>query len=95
VAVGLGVLEQGWVGVFCMNTRPEFRRQGAGQAVLRALAGWGDEAGATRMYLQVMEENQPAGGLYTRAGFGTLYTYHYREATPAAAHTADRRSGRC
>jgi ribosomal protein S18 acetylase RimI-like enzyme len=79
-AVGLGVAEGDWVGLFCMATCPEFRRRGAATAVLHALAHWGERHGAAHAYLQVMDDNAPARGLYTRAGFRTLYHYHYREA---------------
>lgn len=80
VAVGLGVAEAGWVGVFCMATLSAFRRQGAGAAVLRSLAEWGRQQGAEQVYLQVTEANLGARPLYARAGFETLYTYHYRVA---------------
>jgi ribosomal protein S18 acetylase RimI-like enzyme len=74
------VADEDWIGLFCMATRPEFRRRGAATAVLRALAGWGRHQGAARAYLQVMDDNLPARSLYARAGFETLYHYHYREA---------------
>jgi GNAT superfamily N-acetyltransferase len=78
-AVGLGVLEQEWLGVFCMATCPEFRRQGAATAILHALARWGEQHAATRAYLQVMEDNPGALALYSGVGFETVYGYHYRE----------------
>ncbi len=78
-AVGVGVVERGWLGVFGMTTRPAYRRRGAASAVLRALAEWGKGLGAAEMYLQVMENNAPARALYAGVGFETLYHYHYRE----------------
>ena len=78
-AVGLGVYERDWVGVFCMGTRTEFQRRGAARAVLHTLARWGQAQGATRMYLQVMAKNSGALRLYEGVGFSTLYEYHYRE----------------
>jgi ribosomal protein S18 acetylase RimI-like enzyme len=80
VAVGMGVTERSWTGIFCMDTLPAFRRQGAATAILFELALWGQSEGATQMYLQVMTNNAPALALYARAGFTSLYTYHYREA---------------
>jgi N-acetylglutamate synthase len=77
-AVGLGVLERGWAGVYAMGTRPEARRRGAATAVLQALAEWAHGRGATRLYLQVEATNDGARQLYTRAGFETAYRYHYR-----------------
>ena len=79
-AVGLAVAEENWLGLFCMATLPEFRRRGAATAVLYALARWGERQGATGAYLQVMDDNAAARGLYARAGFTALYSYHYREA---------------
>lgn len=78
-AVGLGVVERGWVGVFCMVTSPEQRRRGAASTLLHALANWGRAHKANAMYLQVMEGNQAAIELYAKAGFATQYHYHYRE----------------
>jgi ribosomal protein S18 acetylase RimI-like enzyme len=79
VAVGLGVLEEQWVGIFCLATLSEFRRRGAGGAILRTLAIWAQLYDAQAAYLQVMLDNQSAQSLYTRTGFTTLYHYHYRE----------------
>jgi len=76
-AIGLGVVERGWVGLFCMDTHPEFRRRGAASAVLHALGQWGLEYQASQMYLQVMENNPPALALYAKAGFEKNYRYWY------------------
>lgn len=79
-AVGLGVLERGWLGVYAVATLPSYRRRGASTAILHALAQWGMEHAATNLYLAVMERNTAARAVYERAGFTTLYSYHYREA---------------
>ena len=78
-AVGLGVVEGEWVGIFCMATATSFRRRGAGSAILRTLAIWAQLYEANHAYLQVMDDNAAAQALYTRAGFETVYHYHYRE----------------
>ena len=77
-AVGLGVLERGWTGVYAMGTRREARRRGAATSVLHALAQWAHRRDASHMYLQVEVTNDGARQLYTRAGFETAYRYHYR-----------------
>jgi GNAT superfamily N-acetyltransferase len=77
-AVGLGVTEQGWLGIFCMATLPPYRRQGAGSALLRTLAIWAELYGAQQAYLQVMQNNAPAQQLYAKVGFVTAYHYYYR-----------------
>ena len=78
-AVGLGVTEDSWLGIYCMATLPAFRRQGAAIAVLRTLAIWSQLYGAADAYLQVMLHNGEARQLYAKAGFTTAYGYHYRE----------------
>ena len=77
-AIGLGVLERGWAGVYAMGTRREARRRGAATSILHALARWGHSRDAARMYLQVEAMNDGARQLYTRAGFEMAYRYHYR-----------------
>jgi N-acetylglutamate synthase len=79
IAVGLGVAERGWCGIYCMETHPQARRQGAATAILHALAQWAQTQAAEMMYLQVMANNEPALALYARAGFAHHYTYHYRQ----------------
>jgi len=78
VAVGLGVTDGAWLGVFGMLTVPEARRQGAARAILEALVRWGAESGASHAYLQVERENEAARAVYASAGFETRYDYHYR-----------------
>ena len=81
IAAGMGVVEAGWLGVYCMATRPAFRRQGAARAILRTLAIWAQLHDAQRAYLQVMVNNTRAQALYAGAGFITVYRYHYRVKT--------------
>jgi GNAT superfamily N-acetyltransferase len=78
-AVGLGVAERGWLGLFSLVTHPDFRRRGAAISLIHALVQWGQVHHASRVYLQVMIDNAPALSLYARLGFETLYHYHYRE----------------
>jgi ribosomal protein S18 acetylase RimI-like enzyme len=78
-AVGLGVAERGWLGLFCMATLPTFRRRGAARTIIAALGHWGEQGGAQHAYLQVSADNIVAQALYAGIGFTTLYEYHYRE----------------
>jgi GNAT superfamily N-acetyltransferase len=78
VAVGLAVAERGHVGIFSMQTTDSARGRGHAGSVLRGLAAWGASLGAQLAYLQVEADNASAKRLYTRAGFRTLYGYHYR-----------------
>lgn len=79
-AVGLGVYEADYVGIFNMATLPEMRKQGAASAILRKLAQWGHNQGASQLYLQVATENYGAQQVYEKLGFSTLYEYDYFEA---------------
>jgi ribosomal protein S18 acetylase RimI-like enzyme len=79
-AVGLGVTDGDWLGVFSMLTLPACRRRGLGTAVLAALAGAARTRGLQHLYLQVELENDAARALYQRAGFREAYRYHYRRA---------------
>lgn len=76
-AVGLGVLDGRWLGVFNMGTVPSRRRRGAGQQVLAALLEWGAQRGARHAYLQVERTNHAAISLYEQIGFTAAYEYAY------------------
>src|SRR5262249_58320461 len=52
-AIGLGVLERGWAGVYAMGTRREVPRRGAATAVVHTLACWAHRHSAAPIYLQV------------------------------------------
>ena len=79
VAVGLGVCELPWMGIFSMWTLPSFRRRKAASSILRALVEWAVRQGVTRLYLQVEADNEGARALYARAGFADdLFGYRYR-----------------
>ena len=78
IAVGMGVVERGWLGIFSMATVPDRRRRGHARSVLHALAEFGLTAGATRAYLQTERGNATSHALYEGAGFRTAYGYHYR-----------------
>ncbi|BCY14882.1 GNAT family N-acetyltransferase [Actinoplanes sp. L3-i22] len=69
-----------WLGVALLQTAPAARRRGLGRHVVRGLAQWAAQHGATRAYLQVEERNTAAVALYGRLGFSTHHTYLTREA---------------
>jgi ribosomal protein S18 acetylase RimI-like enzyme len=74
MAVGGG----GQTGLFCMMTRPEYRRRGLAGALLGDVATWAAGQKDAGVYLQVMADNAPAKALYRAAGFERRYGYHYR-----------------
>jgi N-acetylglutamate synthase len=79
-AVGLGVVEAGFVGMFNMATLEQFRGRGGASTILSSLAAWGKTLGGHTLYLQVSEDNVKAQSVYENLGFKTLYSYWYLEA---------------
>lgn len=77
LAVARGVVtgQPGWLGVSLLQTAPTARRTGLGAHVVRAMAQWAGQHGATRSYLQVEERNTAAVTLYGKLGFATHHTY--------------------
>ncbi|MGH8962973.1 MAG: GNAT family N-acetyltransferase [Jatrophihabitantaceae bacterium] len=78
VAVGRGVVDDGWLGIGAVEVEPAHRRDGLGTAVMSALWDWGRARGASRGYLQVSTDNAPALALYERLGYWQHHAYRYR-----------------
>lgn len=78
VAIGRGVVVDGWLGVAAMEVRPDYRRRGLAGRMLRALLAWGSANRATRCYLQVEDTNAAAIALYETAGFTRHHRYRTR-----------------
>jgi GNAT superfamily N-acetyltransferase len=76
--VGLGVVRADWLGFFSIRTLPEYQRRGVAWSVNCALAMWGEDLGARKVFLQVEAKNTPALALYESLGLQTMYTYWYR-----------------
>ncbi|WP_068925451.1 GNAT family N-acetyltransferase [Planobispora rosea] len=77
-AVGRGVPQGEWFGIYCMATVPHARRRGHAERLLGALLSHGREQGAEQAYLVVTEANTGARALYERLGFTVAGRYHYR-----------------
>jgi GNAT superfamily N-acetyltransferase len=77
IAVARGTVTgpEKWHGIGLLQTAPSARRRGLAQHVLRAMAQWAQQRGATRAFLQVEERNTAAVALYRRLGFNTHHTY--------------------
>jgi N-acetylglutamate synthase len=78
IASGIGVEQNGFVGLFDIVTDARFRRQGYGRALVEGIIGWGQRLGAHTAYLQVVANNEPARRLYSNLGFTEIYRYWYR-----------------
>ncbi|MBQ1051533.1 GNAT family N-acetyltransferase [Micromonospora sp. C51] len=82
VGIGRGtVTGQGrWLGLCLIEVLPVARRQGLAVRLIRALADWAADAGATDAFLQVEQSNTGAVALYRKLGFTTHHTYLTRVA---------------
>lgn len=78
IGCGLGVIQDGVVGLFDILIDKAYRRQKYGERIVQALLTWGKQQGARMAYLQVMCNNPAALGLYAKLGFQEEYQYWYR-----------------
>ncbi|MCF6386333.1 GNAT family N-acetyltransferase [Mycobacterium sp. MBM] len=75
-----------WLGVSCVRVAESARRQGLARGVFAALSAWGAEQGATRAYVQVLEDNAPAQALYESLGFTLHHRHRYLRADSLVGH---------
>ncbi|HVU12527.1 MAG TPA: GNAT family N-acetyltransferase [Phototrophicaceae bacterium] len=80
-ALGMGVLDQGWIGLYEIVTDAQSRQRGFGRRLVESLLQWGRQNGAHSAYLQVMISNAPALHLYQSLGFREQYRYWYLQTT--------------
>jgi ribosomal protein S18 acetylase RimI-like enzyme len=74
---GLGVIRQGFLGIFDIVVGEEFRRQGMGRQIMHSLLDWGRKRSAATAFLQVMTNNPVAMEMYKALGFREEYRYLY------------------
>ena len=65
-----------FTGIFDLAVRPEFRRRGLAQRMIRAAAHWGQGLGAESCFAQVAVTNTASVAL--QAGLGLTEAYRYR-----------------
>ncbi|MEH3131800.1 MAG: GNAT family N-acetyltransferase [Mycolicibacterium neoaurum] len=75
-----------WLGVSCVRVAESARRRGLAREVFTALSAWGADQGATRTYVQVLEDNSPAQALYESLGFELHHRHRYLRADSLVAH---------
>ena len=77
---GFGVVVDGLLGVFEIVVRSEYRRRGHAGRIMAALHQFGIREGAQRVFLQVLEDDEPAIALYRSLGCEVSHRYWYRRA---------------
>jgi ribosomal protein S18 acetylase RimI-like enzyme len=78
IACGMGVIENGFVGIFDIAVSEKHRNNGYGTQLLLNILKVAKEHGSNNAYLQVMLNNIPALHLYNKIGFREEYKYFYR-----------------
>ncbi|MBO0810815.1 MAG: GNAT family N-acetyltransferase, partial [Microlunatus sp.] len=76
-ALGRGQVSNEWLGIGCLWTRPEHRRQGLATMIMIELGHWAARLGARNSYLQVETENAEAIAAYAALGFRPHHEYRY------------------
>lgn len=76
-----------WGGLYCMATRPDARRRGHATRIQQALFQAGAAQGLAGYWLLVTASNTAARELYSRAGFGEVSRYYYRQERPRRSLT--------
>lgn len=69
VACGLGVISNGYFGLFDLVTEKSARNRGYATKLLNGMLNWAVANGATKAYLQVVADNQAAVSIYQKLGY--------------------------
>ena len=78
IACGLCVIERGYAGLFNVVVDETQRGKGYGKDICKSLLSVAKHNGVHTTYLQVVQDNHTAINLYTKLGYGNLYSYWYR-----------------
>jgi len=76
---GYGVIEKGFVGLFDIIVKEEFRGKGYGKEIVEAILEKAEETGIKKAYLSVANDNMIAKKMYEKLGFKEIYKYWYRK----------------
>lgn len=78
VAVGLGVAQGEYIGMFDIYVKESSRRKGYAEQIMNGLMQSAQADGVLYTYLQVVDANEPAKALYKKLGYEKQYSYWYR-----------------
>jgi len=79
IGCGLGIIDNGFIGLYDIHVDENYRRKGIGLNICKAILKAGIENKVYKAYLQVHSLNDKAINMYYKLGFQTLYTYWFRE----------------
>jgi len=77
---GYGAIEHGYVGLFDIVVKEDFRGRGYGREIVETVLCEAAKRGVKKSYLQVMINNTVAVNLYNKLGYREVYRYWYRKA---------------
>jgi GNAT superfamily N-acetyltransferase len=69
VGCGYGTIENNYVGIYGLHVEENYRKQGIGSSICKAILNYGKEKGAIKGYLSVHSLNKNAITLYQNRGF--------------------------
>ena len=78
IGCGYGVIEKGYIGLFDIIVKNEFRGNGYGTKIVQTILSKANEQGIEKAYLSVVDNNVVAKKLYKKLGFNEIYKYWYR-----------------
>jgi ribosomal protein S18 acetylase RimI-like enzyme len=76
-----------WLGISAVRVSDEHRRRGHARRLCQTLLAWGAQRGATRAYVQVLSDNEPAILLYHSLGFRLHHHHRYVDAVSLTGRT--------
>lgn len=77
IGCGYGTLENGYVGIYDLHVKSEYRKRGIGTGIIKGILEYGRTEGAHKGYLIVHSKNSNAIGLYEHNGFKKVYEYSF------------------
>jgi ribosomal protein S18 acetylase RimI-like enzyme len=79
VGCGYGVIEKGFVGLFDIAVKEEYRGKGYGNEIVEKILAKANEAKKKKAHLSVVNNNIIAKNMYGKIGFKEIYKYWYRK----------------
>jgi GNAT superfamily N-acetyltransferase len=77
VAVGLAIIEIGYLGLYDLVVHLNYRRQGIAQSLIARMLQWGEWNSVKHVYLTAQGDNFGAIALYNKIGLRDRYHYRY------------------